>query len=160
VEWVLKKVSESKRFRRDMEALNDRVFGMSIDDARAELQPLLDDPGKYRCTESKPNRAEKRQLSSFAPAVRGLLERYSLIEETRGDIQLGRVHLGESDHDSTYTRIGLGVDASEVVVVPGDETVFEIDGSDPADELPIGYPSVYHWMLIMARIAHPKLEAD
>ncbi len=160
MEWVLKKVSESRRFRREMEALNDRVFGMSIDDAREELQPLLDDEGKYQCAESGPGRAEKKRLAPLAPAVRAFLERYSLIEEIRGDIQLGRAHLGESDHDSTYTRIGLGVDASEVVVVPGDETVFEIDGSDTEDEPPIGYPSVYHWMLIMARIAHPKLESD
>lgn len=132
---------------RDIAAHREEVSSLSFDAAREKAYSLIQDSERYRTVCSAPTDEEREAISQLPPGACMLFERYSRIECSRSDTKYIREEVGPADYRLGFLRIGRALDATERVVRPGQEFVFEIDGSEESDDVLEGLPSVYHWIV-------------
>jgi len=140
---------------RQMADLERRVFALSIDEARARVEPLLTDSTRYHSSSSPPTAVERARLEDLAPALREFMERFQLVEEVYGDGRFGRALLQPAEYHLGFTRVGTDAMHTEVVARPGEAAVYSVDGSEERFEQFEAYPSIYHYLLMSANIIYP-----
>lgn len=126
---------------------------LPIAEARARALKALENSSRFECVRA----ALAAPLPAGLPASVGeLLSVYASIRSAAGEAHVSREQIGPSDYRPGLIRIGSDLDSVELVVRPGEDRVYEIDGSD-ADAQEIGgggIPSLYHWILISEEILY------
>jgi hypothetical protein len=150
VRWLTRR--GAAEYRRDAEKL-ERIASDSISEAALKALPLLADAALFRSVES--SLADNGALQALAPELRKVLQRYELVESNAGShASISRSAIGLSDLNPGYLRIGSvapGTDVEgEIVVRPGEETIYELYPNEPPDPTFGTYRSIYHWILATA----------
>jgi hypothetical protein len=139
-----------KVLRRNEDALRTRIESMSIQEARGAAHGVLRDPAKFRTVPVVDTwLPQGEQLPS---AVRELFGLYSSIEVVAGEARLSQDLISASEFHPGWIRIGTDIDFTEIAVRPGDEGVYEFDGSESTqkDFDQACSSSVYHWIVMTA----------
>jgi hypothetical protein len=141
----------------DLERLKREVFVIPIKDARSEAIRHLSDTRKFRCVAGRSESISFNSDIVLPSLVVQFFTRYDHVEETMGDVRLSRSLIGPSLIDTRFTRIGTGGEHSEIVVQPGSEDVYTMDGLESAtsDGSLDWYPTIYHFIVMSVRILHP-----
>lgn len=139
----------SEDIRRMKDAV-DGVHRLSLSEARRRALEVLADRERFRTSEPFEGDLPKELPDTVAE----LFRKHATIETVAGEARLAAAHVGAAKYRRDCLRIGSAEDATELVVLPGQDSVFEIDGSE-ADEQELasgGRPSVYHWVLEMDEV--------
>ncbi len=139
--------------QKEQEEQDEVIFAVPLAEARAQVESLLADPDKFECIKAPP--ADPDVLESLAPGLRAFFTTYERVRILHGDTDLDRGSIGPSTLNARYLRIGSDVEHTELVVEPGEETVFEIDGSERSESEMQAYPSIYHSLLSLAQTIYP-----
>lgn len=131
------------------------IKGLPLAEAKRRALAALEDPGRFECV--------REPLDGVLPSglpgtVRELFSTYSVVQAVAGEARLSREDVGRSRYRREFLRIGTNLDDTELVVRPGEESVYEIDGSD-ADEREFeqgGIPTVYHWIVVTEEVLYGK----
>jgi hypothetical protein len=135
-----------------MREYEKEILVLSIGEAKRRCESLFSDTRIFKCVES--TTGGDANIDWLAPYLRELFSRYETIEAIYGDARLGRREIAPSELDSRFIRIGTGIEHTQLVVKPGEEIVYVIDGSETTDDelKENSYPSIYHWLLIEGRV--------
>lgn len=142
----------------ELAGMHQEVSGLQalpLAEARSRALAALRDPTHFECREEP--------LAGGLPAglpdsAREIFSLYSSVKAVAGEALLSRSQIGPAQYRDGFLRIGTNLDATELAVRPGEEPVYEIDGSD-ADEREIergGVPSLYHWVLVTEEVLYGK----
>jgi hypothetical protein len=149
---IVKLLLRAKMSSKDSTKTRDqRIFSLSLDDARLGALKLLNDKSKCDCRK-KIAFSRDVDLSQFAPLLREFFQEYESVQFLYGDAQLSRSEIEASEYDSHYIKIGTDCADAELAVLPGEERIIEWSGDD-ADKRT--YPTVYHWLLRLAEDIYP-----
>jgi hypothetical protein len=114
-------------------------------EAKKRALSALEKPDRFECVRMPLT----EPLSDSLPgSIRDLFSVFASIRAV--EPLLSREKIGPSKYRHGFIRIGTSVDSTELVIRPGEDQIYEIDGSSEADEREIkegGNPSVYHWIL-------------
>lgn len=146
--WRKHEDRSRRQWRRNEDALRTRIESMSIQEARGAAHEVLRDPAKFRTTPVVDTcLPQGEQLPS---AVRELFGLYSSIEVVAGEARLSQDLISASEFHPGWIRIGTDIDFTEIAVRPGDEGVYEFDGSESTqkDFDQACSSSVYHWIVM------------
>jgi hypothetical protein len=123
-----------------------RISAMPLEEVKSTVTSWLSNPEIFRC-----DRDESRSptdLEVLAPELKHLLQRCRTIELVGGDTRISRDELRPSSVRAGFWRIGTDYDGVEIVVSPGHEAVYQVDGAEPG-----GYdfdsdasPTIYHYL--------------
>lgn len=136
--------------RSEFDAIEAEVVALSVEEARARMEPLLSDPTKYEVAR------EPLTSGSLPAGAAALLGEYAYVATKYGDTVLDRDEVRPSEYYPEYIRIGESTDGSEVIVAPTGDTVYRVDGTEEEPAEMESYPSVYHFLLSNARIIYPE----
>ena len=131
------------------------IKGLPLAEAKRRALAALADPSRFECVREPVAGALPGDLPSL---VRELFSTYSSVKAVAGEAHLSREQAGPARYRRGFVRIGTNLDDTELVVRPGEEPVYEIDGSE-ADEREIeqgGIPTVYHWILVTEEVLYGK----
>ncbi|HEV8582574.1 MAG TPA: hypothetical protein VGX68_26200 [Thermoanaerobaculia bacterium] len=131
------------------------IKSLPLAEAKRRALAALEDPSRFECEREPVSGALPAGLPSLA---RELFSTYASIQAVAGEARLSRDELGPSQYRRELLRIGTNLDDTELVVQPGEEPVYEIDGSD-ADAREFeqgGIPTVYHWILVTEEVLYGK----
>lgn len=156
---MLARSRSGSRFARDMQAAEEEMFELTTEQARERALLLLGDSRKFRCEVVSAETGG--QIDALGPELRDLFSQYSRVAAVAGEARLDRQVVGQSKLRSTLLRVGTDSDDTEIVVRPGGDRLYEIDGSEATEtELEeSAFPSVYHWLLGTAWTLYPEGES-
>ena len=150
IRWLTRR--GTAEYRREAEKL-DKIASDSISEAALKALPLLSDTALFRSVES--SSAENGALHALAPELKKVLQRYETVESNAGSHSaISRSAIASSELNPGYLRIGSvapGTDVEgEIVVRPGEETIYELYPNELLDPTFGTYRSIYHWILATA----------
>ena len=131
------------------------IKGLPLAEAKRRALAALADASRFECERQPAAKGLPAELPSLA---RELFSTCSAVKAMAGEARLSREEVGPARYRRGLIRIGTNLDATELVVRPGEEPVYEIDGSD-ADIRELeqgGIPSVYHWILVTEEVLYGK----
>jgi hypothetical protein len=151
VRWLLAR--GAAEYRRAAEEL-ERVSSLSVQEAAVKARALLSDPTVFHVVPAAAR--DSATLQQLAPQLRNVLAEYETIEllkEPRAILE--RSALGPSEFKQRFVRIGRAAEGSdaetEVIVRPGEETVYELAKGEEIDPTSGTFKSVYHWLIAIAQ---------
>jgi hypothetical protein len=147
--------SRRKQHFAGMHKTVSHIRNLSLPEAKSRALAALEDPTRFECRREPLARALPANLPS---AVRDLLSIYASVKTVAGEAIVARERLGPARFRSGFMRIGTDQGDVELVVRPGEEPIYEIDGSE-ADAREIEQrevPSIYHWVLITEEVLYGK----
>jgi hypothetical protein len=100
----------------------------------------------------KPNSAGATLMlpQPVGPLTEEFVRQFAEITSPNGAHRLGAMYLAESQYRTELIAIGK-TDYMEICVRPGLDSVYVIDGSEPANALDDRYPSVFHLLIDYAK---------
>jgi hypothetical protein len=129
--------------------------GLPLAEAKRRALEALEDPSRFECVREPAAGSLRADLPGL---VRELFSTCSTVQAVAGEARLSREEVGPARFRQGFLRIGTNLDDTELVVRPGEEPVYEIDGSE-ADAREVeqgGIPTVYHWILVTAEVLYGK----
>lgn len=123
----------------------DEVHRLSIPEARERAEALLADASRFECTLGAPD----ANLDMLGKELQDFFRRYRRVQGKVVPLELDRDTIAASPSDPRFLKIGVTVDHAEVVVRPGRDEIYEIDGPSDDEALSESYPSVYHWLVTL-----------
>jgi len=128
---------------------------LPLAEAKRRALAALEDSGRFECVREPVDGVLPGDLPDL---VRELFSTYASVQAVAGEARLSRQEAGRSRYRREFLRIGTNLDDTELVVRPGEEPVYEIDGSDAdARELEQGgIPTVYHWIVVTEEVLYGK----
>jgi hypothetical protein len=150
----MKRFLQGRELRREVADFEREVNQLSVDEAKAQFEALVSDPGKYKVVESPPSPAQQAMLATLPPSARDLFARYEALKERFGDTRLSRSEIGPSQYSPELVRVGRGVASTELAIRPGAETLYRFDGSESSVDQMEQFSSIYHYLLLMARLVY------
>jgi hypothetical protein len=131
------------------------IKSLPLAEAKRRALAALEDSSRFECAREPVDGALPGDLPDL---VRELFSTCSVVQAVAGEARLSREDAGRSRYRREFLRIGTNLDDTELVVRPGEEPVYEIDGSD-ADAREFeqgGIPTVYHWILVTEEVLYGK----
>ncbi len=145
--------AEMDTWRQQLEAKEAELAALDIESANALAEKVLGDPARFRCADDPVD--EFPHYRELASGMRALFRKYRSVEAVHGDFRLSRADIAPSCLRDGVLTIGSDVEHSEIVVLPGEETVYCIDGMEPEETWRDDrQPSIYHWILLIDFICH------
>lgn len=125
------------------------ISQLPFNEVREMAESLLGRPDKFMCVPAI-NRDDQR-LERLAPEVRGFFKRFERIECKFTPLLLGREFIGSWSQRPELLVIGRGIDEARFLVKANEEQVYELDGSESRNEPLLGFPSVFHLIVVLDR---------
>jgi hypothetical protein len=122
------------------------VFALSHEEAGKRTEQLLADPQKFIVERARSNAVPLR--AQLAGELVAFFEKYESVREKNGEFHVSWKLIGESDFRPGFLKIGTDSDSTEIVVKPGMETVYEIDGSESSEAEMTQFPGIFHLIIL------------
>ncbi len=123
-----------------------RIEALTLADAASMARAVLSDSSKF---EHLRRRADTFPFAkNLAPHVLEFFSDSESLKAVHGDAVLVRAQIGTSSLNPRYIRIGRDIESVEINVLPGQETIYEIDAFDPSKPFD-QHRSIYHWVLTL-----------
>lgn len=132
--------------------VGNEVKALPLEEARRLALAALENRARFHIVESQPGPEEAAALEWLPPGARELFERYERIEHVYADTKYLRKNIGPAEYRPGFIRLATSIDATELVVRPGEEFLYEIDGSEESDDQLYGMPSVFHQIVMEERL--------
>jgi hypothetical protein len=146
-DWLLRLAQRPGReLRAEIAAVRDHVEALPVDAARAEAEELLRDAQKYD-VEDWGDRKRPDWITRLPINLRDFFFSYASVKERYGDTVIAVDEYGPSEYAKGLTRIGRGIDHTEVVFRDRTDDVWQIDGSERTEEEMEHFRTVYHLLL-------------
>lgn len=149
------KMSQKDPLIKELKRFEQEINQLPFETVKARAEEILEDKSKFLCVRASmpvPN-----NISHLGEYVADIFNKYKSIKAIQGEEYLGWDQVGKSLLNQAYTRIGRDLDdLTEFVVRPGENSVYEIDGSEKSSEKfeDVRYSSIYHWILIIDKILY------
>lgn len=150
--WESLKRFSGSTLLEEVTRIHEEVCLLTMEEARSLALTALRNTQRFQVIESPPGAEEMGVLKELAPQLRALFMEYASICHVFSDTKYIRRNMGPSQLRAGFLRIATSIDHTELVVRPGEECVYEIDGSE-GSEAPIeGMPSVFHQIVFEERL--------
>lgn len=126
------------------ERQGSRIDVMDFTEAAKAAQAVLSDSSNFVVV--RRDVTDSPFARELAQHVRWLFGEIESLKAVRGDAELVRQSIAQSTLNQSYIRIGRDIESVEIIVRPGEETIYEIDSFDPSKPF-AQRRSIYHWLL-------------
>lgn len=128
----------------------NRSRSETIERTQAEMaaRAMLSDSSKFHVVRDPVD--DFPSAGSLADHLRAFFLEIASIKAVRGDAELQRHSIAPSQLNSNYIRLGTDIESVQVVVLPNEEAIYELDTFEP-DEPFDRHPSNDHWILATGR---------
>jgi len=156
--WIFRQVSRYSRIPLDASRRDRDIASIPVEQARVEVSQILRNSQVFR--------SQVNPSMELASGLTGSLLEFAQntphLRVTIGDPAHGPVwiNLGKAtpyDPHPTFSNIGEAMNW-HVTYKPGDERIAMFNQEDEPNAEPEYYPTVYHWLLFIARILHTSEE--
>lgn len=122
------------------------VFALSHEEAAKRAEQLMADPQKFVVENARSNAMPLRK--ELPAELVAFLAKYESVRTVDGEFNVAWKLIGKSDFRPGFLRIGTDFDYTEVVVKPGVETIYEIDGGESGESEMTSFPSIFHLIVL------------
>lgn len=139
-----------------LQAINSLLAGLSLAEAKKLAQEQLSDPRLFKAATDQ---IQSHAVSVSLPAsAEEFVSAYAEIDMCFGDFVYERRTVGPSSLLNAAVRLATCSAEAEVVIRPGQDEVFVIDGAEPAARLlDDRHASIWHYVLWATFISHPEV---
>jgi hypothetical protein len=132
-------------------ALANEINPLPVSGAGRRAEALLADPAKFQCIVA--SEGSDPRLEPVAPGLQHFFTQYEGVEDQVYGSRVGRGEVSVSQMDSHMLRIGLSTAQGELVVRPGEETIYELAYGEPGTPPVRTFTSIYHYLLYVDRMS-------
>ncbi len=139
-------------FLEELAHVYEEVRRLTMDEARHLAFSILEDEERYRVTRPESTEAQREMLSKLAPGLREFFGHFERVQCVYADDDYNRSDIGEAAHRKGFLRVATSIEHTELVVRPGEEKVYEVDGSEETLDESASVPSIFHWVILTERL--------
>lgn len=132
--------------------IREEVEALPLAEARRLALAALEDRARFHIVESQAGPEEASVLEQLPEGARELFEKYEQIEHVYTDTKYLRKNIGPAEYLPGFLRLGTSIDSTELAVRPGQEFLYEIDGSEESEAQLYGMSSVFHQIVMEERL--------
>lgn len=137
--------------------IEKEVRALPLDEARSLALSMIANEERFTTVRARPDAQEMQALEALPPIARAFFEEYDCVAGTHACCAFHRDKVGPAEFRAGFIRIGRSIDFTELVVHPGSDVVYEIDGMEESDEELKGSPSIYHQIVLEEQLVRDEL---
>ena len=139
------------RDSQDLHAADQSPSEKSIEEIRARVEAMLEKGDQLFATKSvNAEPIPQLQLQLLGPELQRFFCKYAAVRSPQGGFEIARSSIAPSQYRQGFVSVGHDEDW-DVVIAPGTDTVFVVEGGEPASaQQDPGYPSIYHLLVEIA----------